>query len=57
MKKQLRQGDANVLNIYTDSFCNAEDNEGILLGYSTFPARYMDSPTGGGIIMRHNIPP
>ena len=57
MKKQLRQGDANVLNIYTDSFCNAEDNEGILLGYSTFPAKYMNNPTDVRVIIRHYILP
>ena len=55
MKKQLRQGDANALNIYTVSFNDVEDNEGILLGYSTFPAKSMNNSTDDRVIIRHNI--
>ena len=57
MKKQLRQGDANALNIYTVSFGSVEDDEGILLGYSTFPANYTNNPTDDGVVIRHNVLP
>ena len=57
MKKQLRQGDANALNIYTVSFNEVEGNETFLFGYSTFPANYTSNPTDDGIVIRHNILP
>ena len=57
MKKQLRQGDANALNIYTVSFNDVEDNEGILLGYSTFPFNYTSNPTDDGVVVRNNVLP
>ena len=57
MKKQLRQGDANALNIYTVSFNEVEVNESLLFGYSTFPFNYTSNPTDDGIVIRHNILP
>ena len=57
MKKQLRQGDASALNIYTVSFGSTEDNDGILLGYSTFPVNYTNNPTDDGVVIRHNVLP
>ena len=57
MKKQLRQGDANALNIYTVSFSRAEGEENIFFGYSIFPFNYTSNPTDDGIVIRHNIRP
>ena len=57
MKKQLRQGDANALNIYTVSFNDVEDNEGILFGYSSFPFNYTNNPTDDGVVIRYDLLP
>ena len=51
MKQQLRQGDANALNIYTVSMDGLESTDGILLGYSTFPSSYSGAPTDDGVVM------
>ena len=57
MKKQLRQGGASALNIYSVSFHVAEDMDSVLLGDSTFPANYTSSPTDDGVVVRYNILP
>ena len=55
MKKQLRQGDVNALNVYTVSFYGQEGPE--LLGYSTFPSDYADDPTDDGVVLSENTLP
>ena len=55
MKKQLRQGDVNALNVYTVSFYGQEGPE--LLGYSTFPSDYADDPTDDGVVVSENTLP
>ena len=57
MKQQLRQGDANALNIYTVSMDGLESTDGILFGYSTFPATYTSNPTDDGVVIHHDLLP
>ena len=57
MKKQLRQGDAGALNVYVVALDGSDDNEGILLGYSTFPFNYTSNPTDDGVVVRNNVLP
>ena len=57
MKQQLRQGDANALNIYTVSLDRTENTDGIIFGYGTFPANYASNPTDDGVVIHHNILP
>lgn len=51
MKKELREGDAGDLNLYT-----AKPDDGVL-GWSTFPAWYEDHPEGDGVVIRHTTLP
>ncbi|TRM67808.1 hypothetical protein BD626DRAFT_106415 [Schizophyllum amplum] len=49
MKNQLRQGDADALNVYTVGF---ESGSGTgLLGYSTFPSSFDDNPQDDGVVI------
>ncbi|OSC98680.1 Metalloprotease [Trametes coccinea BRFM310] len=49
MKRQLRQGGAAALNVYTVGFTSGS-GEG-LLGYSTFPSDYSSDPTDDGCVI------
>lgn len=55
MKKQLRRGGSNALNVYSVSF----DNEGAdgLLGYATFPSDYNGNPKDDGVVVRYSTLP
>ncbi|KAH8917632.1 zincin, partial [Atractiella rhizophila] len=53
MKKQLRQGSAADLNVYTVGF---NDGSG-LLGYSTFPSDYSSDPTNDGCVILYSSLP
>ena len=55
MKKQLRRGGPDTLNIYTVSF----DNQAAagLLGYATFPSDYNDNPQDDGLVIRYSTLP
>ena len=55
MKKQLRRGGPNVLNIFTVSFDN-EASDG-LLGYATFPSDYRNNPKDDGVVVRYSTLP
>ncbi|KDQ07738.1 hypothetical protein BOTBODRAFT_593121 [Botryobasidium botryosum FD-172 SS1] len=51
MKRTLRVGGADTLNIYTVAFDEIE-NPG-LLGYATFPMYYEDAPQDDGVVISH----
>lgn len=55
MKKKLRRGGPNALNVYTVSFDN-QDSDG-LLGYATFPVDYHDNPKDDGVVVRYSTLP
>lgn len=57
MKKQLRQGDANALNVYSVSLAGKDRTEAIILGYSTFPSNYISNPTDDGVVMHFTTLP
>ncbi|KAA1466083.1 zincin [Dentipellis sp. KUC8613] len=48
MKRQLRQGGVDTLNLYSVGFVSG-DGEG-LLGYSTFPSDYASNPQDDGVV-------
>jgi len=55
MKQAYRQGEANVLNIWTVGF-----KEGLgkgLLGYATFPSDYEQSPLMDGVVLLYSTMP
>ncbi|KAI0363559.1 metalloprotease [Pilatotrama ljubarskyi] len=49
MKRQLRQGGAAALNVYTVGFVSGSGQG--LLGYSTFPSDYSANPTDDGCVI------
>jgi len=55
MKRRLRRGGPNALNIYTVSFDNEDSVD--LLGYATFPDDYDDNPKDDGVIVRYSTLP
>ncbi|KDQ07743.1 hypothetical protein BOTBODRAFT_38539 [Botryobasidium botryosum FD-172 SS1] len=55
MKKELRQGGANALNIYTVGFRNGPSRG--LLGYSTFPSAYQGAPQDDGVVILYSTVP
>lgn len=55
MKKQLRYGGPNALNVYSVSFNNQAAND--LLGYATFPSDYNDNPKDDGVVVRYSTLP
>jgi hypothetical protein len=55
MKRRLRRGGANALNVYTVGF---ESGAGAgLLGYATFPSWYSGDPTDDGVVMLYSSVP
>ncbi|KAF9053797.1 zincin [Hymenopellis radicata] len=55
MKRQLRQGGASTLNIYTVGF--ESGNGAGLLGYSTFPYSYAGNPSDDGVVILYSSLP
>src|SRR5690606_25474304 len=51
MKKKLRKGGVNDLNLYT-----AKPKDGVL-GWSTFPSWYSDDPKNDGVVIRYSTMP
>ena len=51
MKEELRQGNAQTLNVYTVGFNN--DASRGLLGYATFPADYQNNPKDDGVVLHY----
>ena len=55
MKKKLRRGGPNVLNVFSVSFDNRASDG--LLGYATFPSDYKNSPKDDGVVVRYSTLP
>lgn len=55
MKRQLRQGGANALNVYTVGFNSGADKG--LLGYATFPSDYSSDTTDDGVVILYSSVP
>lgn len=52
MKKKLRRGGPETLNLYTVSFNNTDT-----LGYSTFPGVYQSAPMDDGVVILYSTLP
>lgn len=57
MKRALRKGGANALNIYTTGFTLSTGDCSGLLGYARFPSDYSSSPTDDGVVIRYSTVP
>lgn len=57
MKAKLRRGGPEVLNVYTVSLENPEDENEKLLGFATFPYAYPENPKADGVIIRYSTLP
>ncbi|KAF5363796.1 hypothetical protein D9756_000785 [Leucocoprinus leucothites] len=55
MKRALRVGGADTLNVYTVGFTSGSGAG--LLGYSTFPSSYDGNPTDDGVVMLYSSVP
>ena len=53
MKKRLRSGGPDILNVFTVSF----DNRHGLLGYATLPFDYRNNPGDDGVVIRYSTLP
>lgn len=55
MKKALRQGGVNALNLYSVGFVSGAGQG--LLGYSTFPSSYAGAPQDDGVVFLYSSVP
>lgn len=55
MKKKLRCGGPNALNVFSVSFDNKNASD--FLGYATLPSGYNDNPKDDGVVVRYSTLP
>ncbi|KAF8645125.1 hypothetical protein AX16_007954 [Volvariella volvacea WC 439] len=57
LKYKYRVGGPETLNIYTVGFSNDNTDDGRVLGYSTFPVSYADTPWDDGVVLLYTAIP